>query len=124
GRHEQSPYYVKNAVSEQAEYQQAQTGEYRSEDFASIQFGLSKRSGKAKREQHSTDAKEQKIRPGKVTRNRKGDEEWVSDETGDHEKKSRPHVPVPASFHTRFRTSVSLTSSSRIASGRANQAWL
>jgi hypothetical protein len=93
------PYYVKNAVGEQAEHQQAQTGEYRAEDFASIQFGVPKSSGKAEREQHSTGAKHQKIRPGKVTCNRKEDEEWVTEETGDHEKKSRPYVPVPASFH-------------------------
>jgi len=53
------PYFIKSAVGKQAEHQQAQTREYRSEDFASMQFGMSKRPVKAKREQHSTGAKEQ-----------------------------------------------------------------
>ncbi len=90
---------VKNFVTEKREKKQSDRCEYRAEDFTTIKLRPAKRAKKAEEQQRTANSKEQKISPGKITRDWKSGEKFVGEQSGDGDDKADPDRPIPFPLH-------------------------
>src|SRR6516164_4392096 len=90
---------VKNYVAEKRHKKHGNRCEDRSENPSAINLRPAKRTEQAEEQQRRANAKEQKIRPRKIARDRKPGEELIREQPGDCDNKADPDRPVPFSFH-------------------------